>query len=176
MSMTVYHGTSAAALTPIREGGLDKRRRNYTKKPCACTTTDLKVAQTFAARKTGSDDWLAGRLTGVVLEFTLSGVVVRDYEPARDPSCMQNEAEIAVYNPKKLSLVALWRHDGNGWVRELAAPRVAMAPRHHCGRLKLRAEDTTCDCQICGAVSAGATVPAAKEAVRKRPRSRSGGN
>lgn len=116
--LTVYHGTGAYALEPIRAKGPEKNRRNYTRRPCFCTTTDLAVARRFAARKTGADDFLAGRLTGVVLEYRLDGDAGKDYAPARDPSCMQDEREVAVFNTKRLALAAVWRHDGTKWVRE----------------------------------------------------------
>ena len=118
VTQTVYHGTSAAAVEPIRRAGLSAYRRGYVSRRCACTTTELRVGQLFATRRSSSDAYAAGRLDGVVLEFTLTGRPGADFAPARDPACMQEEREVAVFAPKCLALVAVWRHDGAAWVRE----------------------------------------------------------
>ncbi len=121
---TVYHGTSAGAVEPIRRKGLATYRRGYTRRRCACTTTELRVGQLFATRRSSSDGWAAGRLDGVVLEFVLDGRDGVDFTPARDPSCMQEEREVAVFDPTCLSLVAVWRHDGQNWQRQAVREEV----------------------------------------------------
>lgn len=115
--MIVYHGTSAAGADGVRRTKPEKRRRKYTPAPCFCTTSCPLVAQMFATRKTSIEDFQRGLVTGVVLEFELAGEQGKDFGPARDPSCMQDEKEVAVYNVNRLRLVAVWRH-GKTWTRE----------------------------------------------------------
>lgn len=117
-TLTVYHGTAGNAVDSFRRRrGPLKRSRAYAPKPHFSTTTNERIARTFAFRRTGTDDWIAGRFTGVVLEYTLRGVPGRDFDRMRDPSCMQDEAEIAVYSTGRLRLAAVWRCVNNEWVR-----------------------------------------------------------
>lgn len=123
--MTVYHGTGDYALKPIVAKGLDLRTRAYTKRKCACTTTNFKVADLFAARHTLATDFMEGKITGVVLEFLLSGTEKFDYETVRDYATHQVEDEIAVYNLKRLVLVGIHRYVDGTWIREEAIRRMA---------------------------------------------------
>ena len=121
--MIVYHGTGGYNLPSIQSNGLEVRRRKYVRRKCACTTTDFAIAELFAIRHTPSDDFMNGLVSGVVLEYHLSGVTGRDHAPARDASALQEEAEIAVFNVRTLRLVAVWRNIKDKWTRELADTR-----------------------------------------------------
>jgi hypothetical protein len=127
--MIVYHGTGDYALDPIRQKGLVCRRRRYTQRPAACTTTSLHIAKMFAIRKTSCQDYHEGRITGVVMEFELSGSEGRDYAPAVDPTCMHDEKEIAVFNVSRLRLVAVWRCNQSEWHREAVGERIILQSR-----------------------------------------------
>jgi hypothetical protein len=117
--LTVFHGTGDYNLKEIQEEGPIFRSRNYhRRRKSFCTTSDFKVAARFALRRTSADDFLCGKITGIVLEFEVSGVETKDYESVRDPSSLQDEHEIAVYNPKGLKLVAVWRNSDT-WNRYL---------------------------------------------------------
>lgn len=118
MALIVYHGTGGYAEEGVRSHGLRLMRRGYVRRKCVCTTTEFKAAERFAFRKTTQDAFLTGRIDGVVLEFLLSGHSPRDHETVVDPGMMQDEHEIAVYNPKLLALVAIHRYVGDAWVRE----------------------------------------------------------
>jgi hypothetical protein len=114
--MIVYHGTGSYSLDGIMTSGLDLHHRNYVKRKCACTTTDIAIAQLFATRKTSGDDFLAGRITGVVLEFNLRGSERIDFEHAKD-CALQDEREIVIYTPSSLILVAVHQYDNGIWRR-----------------------------------------------------------
>jgi len=115
--MTVFHGTGFYALEGIKNNGLELRNRHYVKRKCACTTTDLQVAQLFAVRRSTTDEFLNGKISGIVLEFELEGVLGRHYEPAKDYHTGKEEHEIAVYDPKFLRLTAIHRWDQD-WIRK----------------------------------------------------------
>lgn len=108
--MNVFHGTGHYALDSIMREGLIKRRHSHISKPCACTSLDFRVAQLFAVRKTPSEDFMAGKITGIVLEFEVNGRLGKDYQPVRDLRSLQEEQEIAVFSPRCLRLLAVWRH------------------------------------------------------------------
>lgn len=127
--MIVFHGTGGYNLQSIQSNGLEARRRKYVRGKCACTTTDFKIAELFAIRHTPSDDFMRGLVTGIVLEYELTGRQGRDYAPARDASALQEEAEIAVFNVRTLRLVAVWRNIKDKWVRELADTRSASSTK-----------------------------------------------
>lgn len=115
--MIVYHGTAGTNFDSIQARGLRASVHGHVPKDCACTTTVFKVAAMFALRKTSSADWGKGpTITGIVLEFDLGGVEGKDWLPVRDPHCMQDEAEIAVFRPNRLRLVARWVYSSE-WVR-----------------------------------------------------------
>ncbi len=117
-TQTVFHGTGWYAESNIRLVGPEMKHRSYhQKRKSFSTSTDFAVAELFAIRRTSQNAYLQGGIDGVVLEFSLSGTVGKDFDPVRDPSCTQDEKEIAVYNRKRLRLVAVWRYDGD-WKRE----------------------------------------------------------
>ena len=115
--MLVFHGTGGYALSGFVAEGPRKQRRNYLRKTAFSTTTVFDVAALFAFRKTPSDDFLQGIESGIVLEYELRGVDGRDFESVRDPHCLQEEHEIAVYNVRKLTLLAVWRRNNGEWER-----------------------------------------------------------
>lgn len=113
--MIVFHGTGHYVLPLVLKKGLAKYQYPHVPVPCACTSTDFNAASRFAIRKTSADDFRAGLISGVVLEFNLAGVEGKDYTPAKGSS-LQEEYEIAVLNIKRLTLVAVWKYDSK-WVR-----------------------------------------------------------
>ncbi len=115
--MIVYHGTADYVLPLIQQTAHIVRRRTYVKRKSFCTTTERSVAELFAIRKTGTEAFLAGRITGVVLEYELCGSEPHDWQRVRDPRCMVEEHEVAVYNVRRLVLAAVWRYDKD-WHRE----------------------------------------------------------
>lgn len=118
----VYHGTGGYALDGFLKNPPEKRRRSYVRKPCFCTTHAFSVAATFASRKSSFDDFRNGVVSGVVLEFELTGRDGVDYAAA-DGGALQDEREIAVFNINRLRLVAVWRHDESGWQRHVRPSR-----------------------------------------------------
>jgi len=114
--MIVFHGTSNYVLPMVQENGLLLYKYNHVKRKCACTSLELKAAQLFAIRRTSSDDFMAGKITGIVLEFEINGQAGRDYEEVKDRRSLQDEKEVAVYSPKCLSLIASWSHEKQ-WCR-----------------------------------------------------------
>jgi hypothetical protein len=119
-NLTVYHGTGHYSLNEILlEGPIFRRRQYHRPKKSFCTTTEFSVAERFAVRHTPADDFLSGKISGLVLEFEVCGKEGVDFEPVRDFSSMQEESEIAVYNRRKLKLVAIWRHQKE-WIRGTA--------------------------------------------------------
>jgi hypothetical protein len=117
-TLTVFHGTGAYNLGNIVSEGPKVRSRVYVPRPSFCTTTDFQVAMTFAFRKTSSEDYLKGLITGVVLEYELTGIEGKDYLPVADPRCMLDEKEVAVCNTKTLNLKAVWRYEEEQWQRK----------------------------------------------------------
>lgn len=115
-TVKVFHGTGHYALDGIVRQGLKKAKHAHVDKACACTSLDFRIAQLFAIRKTPSDDFIAGKISGVVLEFEVDGQLGRDYLPVRDSRSIQEEQEIAIFSPKCLRLIAVWRHDQQ-WAR-----------------------------------------------------------
>ncbi len=114
--MIVFHGTGHYAFEAISQRGLLKRHHSHVPKPCACTSLDIEIAKLFAVRKSTAEDFMAGKLSGIVLEFELSGRVGRDYLPVCDYRSLQTENEIAVFSPRRLQLLAVWRHEQD-WQR-----------------------------------------------------------
>ena len=119
-TVIVYHGTGLCSVMPILMGDMRLKPRVYLKKPSFSTTTDLNVATLFASRKTPAIDFMAGKITGVVIEFELLGTPKKDYIPTRDPMCFLEEQEIAIFRTECLTPVATWTHQGNRWIREVA--------------------------------------------------------
>ena len=117
--MTVYHGTGACSVQAILDGKAFLSPRHYLRRRSFSTTTSFDVASIFAVRKTPAVDFRRGEITGAVIEFELSGAEGKDFAPARDPSCMQEEQEIAVFNIKALKPVATYRHVRGRWTRTL---------------------------------------------------------
>jgi hypothetical protein len=117
-TIRVFHGTGYYALDAIIRQGLKTAKHGHVAKACACTSLDFDIAQLFAVRRTPSDDFIAGKISGVVLEFEVNGLLDRDYSPVRDSHSLQEEQEIAIFSPKCLRLVAVWRHDLK-WARHL---------------------------------------------------------
>lgn len=115
-TIRVFHGTGHYALDGIIHQGLKKSKQAHVDKACACTSLEFNVAQLFAVRKTPSDDFIAGKISGVVLEVEVDGQLGIDYMPVRDSRSIQEEHEIAIFSPKRLKLIAVWRHDQQ-WVR-----------------------------------------------------------
>jgi hypothetical protein len=113
----VFHGTADYVLALIEKTAPLKRRRCYVPRESFCTTTERKVAELFAIRKTGCDDFKAGKITGIVLEFELVGEQPRHWDYVRDPRCMLEEHEVAVYDVRKLTLLAVWRLVNGEWHR-----------------------------------------------------------
>lgn len=114
--MIVFHGTGDYCLEGLLTSEPIRRKRVYVRRACFCTTTDFQIAELFAIRRTSIEAFLAGRISGVVLEYDLSGIAGRDYDSARDVRALQEEKEVAVYNTKKLCVVAVWQYDGD-WRR-----------------------------------------------------------
>lgn len=115
--MIVFHGTAGINLASIKAEGLRARLHDHVQKKCACTSTDFEVAAVFAVRRTSSEDWLKTRsITGIVLEFELTGTDGTDYMSVRDSHSMQDESEIAIFRPKRLRLLAHWVYTAT-WVR-----------------------------------------------------------
>lgn len=113
--MIVYHGTGDYSVESILNKGLHRKSYPHVSRLCACTSSDFRAAALFAMRKTSTDAFLAGKVTGVVVEFELSGTT-RDFRPVNNNS-LQEEHEIAVFNVKCLKPIAIWRHDGD-WKRQ----------------------------------------------------------
>lgn len=109
--MKVFHGTGNYAVPDITTGGLRKRLHPHVSKPCACTSLDFDIAKLFAVRKSSSEDFIAGKITGVILEFEMKGRLGKDYLPVRDTHSLQEEREIAVFSPRCLRLIAVWKYD-----------------------------------------------------------------
>lgn len=121
--MIVFHGTSACCYDSIIKNGLRKILRSYLRgrnrlRHGACVTTNITVAQTFALRHTPIDDFLCGEITGIIVEYELSGIDGRDYVAARDYRPAQDEAEVVVFETTMLRLTAVWRYHDAQWVRE----------------------------------------------------------
>jgi hypothetical protein len=114
--MIVFHGTSNYAFPSIAEKGLLLNKYRHVNRKCACTSLEFKSAEVFALRKSSSDEFIAGKITGVVLEFKLQGEIKKDYEPVKDQNSIQEEHEIAVFVSKCLKLMAVWIHDKK-WIR-----------------------------------------------------------
>ena len=116
--MIVYHGTGDYALKDIQAKGLRRERYPHVLHPCASVTTNIEIAQLFATRRSSSEDFLAGRLSGIVIEFELQGREGRDYAKVRDARSLHEESEIAVYSTQMLRLLAVHRHKDGNWIRE----------------------------------------------------------
>ena len=114
--MVVFHGTSEHAVPLVSRDGLLVKKHNHVRRKCACTSLEFKVAEVFAIRRTPADDFIAGKISGVVLEFHLRGQIGSDYEAVIDSRSLQEESEIAVYVPSRLQLIAVWKHDQK-WIR-----------------------------------------------------------
>ncbi len=119
----VYHGTGPGCLDNIAVDGIIRRKRRYTPKPhrrkkAACVTTDRSVAELFAIRRTPSDDFINGLVSGVILEFELHGDYGIDYVAAVDPTSLQYESEFLVFSERALILSAVWRSVKGVWVRD----------------------------------------------------------
>jgi hypothetical protein len=117
MKLTVYHGTGDYNLPGFLTKLPDRRSYSHLRHPAFCTTVDLDTATLFALRKTPSDDFLRREITGIVLEFELCGTPGRDFEYVRDPRCLQEENEVAVYNVRRLVLAGVWRYVDDRWVK-----------------------------------------------------------
>ena len=129
----VYHGTAEYALADFFRRVPDLARRSYLPRPAFSTSTERRVAELFAVRRTSAEDFMARRVTGIVLEFRLAGRrgLGWDFAPTRDPMCQHEEHEIAVFEPGCLTLAAVWRHAGGDFTRTAweALPEVPPAPR-----------------------------------------------
>lgn len=119
----VYHGTGPGCLDGIIAKGIERRKRRYTPKPhcrkkAACVTTDRAIAELFAIRRTPSDDFMSGVVSGVVIEFELEGDYGVDYVAAVDPTSLQYESEFLVFSERALVPSAVWRSVRGIWVRD----------------------------------------------------------
>lgn len=110
--MIVYHGTGNYALPGFLKEPPHLTKRSYLKEPYFSTTTSITVAKLFATRKRSLEE-LQNGILGVVLEFELTG----DYASVRDPNCMLEEHEIAVFDASNLKLLAVWKLKNRKWTR-----------------------------------------------------------
>ena len=116
--MIVYHGTGDYNLEGLLTTLPMRRTRSYVRRKCFCTTTNFNIATLFAIRQTTFEALRSGLVSGIVLEYDLGGVADKDYAQARDPSALQIEREIAVFNVSRLQLRAVWRMRDK-WRREI---------------------------------------------------------
>jgi len=126
--MKVYHGTGDYALNPSigRLDGLLKGKpirnpKHYLSKPHFSTTSSFNVACLFAVRKSSPDDFFKGKMTGVVIEYELAGIEGKDFKKTRDPCCIQEEHEVAVFEVNYLKPLAVWRNIQGEWQQEKIA-------------------------------------------------------
>lgn len=120
--MIVYHGTARCNL----EGLLSSLPRVSPKshlnwKRAFCTTTDFKIAALFALRKS-PPSILRGDESemGIVIEYEFSSLLGkgRKWAPAVCRGVLQDEKEIAIFNPKILEIKAVWKSENGKWVRK----------------------------------------------------------
>jgi len=120
--MIVYHGTACWSL----EGLLSSLPRVYPQshlnwKHAFCTTTDFKIAALFALRRSppsvlkGDESEL-----GVVVEYEVAPTSRKgkDWSPAVCRGVLQDEKEIAIFKPKILEILAVWKCENGEWVRK----------------------------------------------------------
>ena len=117
MRMTVYHGTGSCSLDAILAGKATLRSKPHLRKVHFSTTYVPEIARLFAIRKTPIGDFTKGLVTGVVIEFLLDGQEGRDFVRMRDPVCILEENEIAVFNLRSLTPTGVWNNKDGKWVR-----------------------------------------------------------
>ena len=116
--MIVFHGTGGYALESLLKGPPHKRARPYLRKPSFSTTLAFRTAALFALRKSSAEDLRTGRISGVVVEYRLDGAEGKDFRRTRDPYCLQEEHEVAVFSVKLLVPLAVWRDFRGEWERK----------------------------------------------------------
>jgi hypothetical protein len=121
----VYHGTARWNL----EGLLSSLPRTYPQnhlngKRAFSTTTDFEIAALFALRKS-PPSILRGDESemGIVIEYEFSSLLGkgRKWAPAVCRGVLQDEKEIAIFNPKILEIKAVWQSENGKWVRRKRA-------------------------------------------------------
>jgi hypothetical protein len=125
--MIVYHGTGDYSLVPIIRNGPELRPRDYLKgRRAFSTTTDFEIASLFALRRSPPGVLTDERLAGVVIEYEVAWIASRgkDWQPAVCPGVLQDEKEIAIFNPKMLQFLAVWYLEKGEWVRRDAGQRL----------------------------------------------------
>lgn len=117
--MKVFHGTAQYNLTVFLTG--PPKTQFYSHIPpngryAFCTSLSFEEAALFALRKTPVSDL---RKIGIVLEFDLNKAKEKkDYLQVKKTHAIRDEQEIAVFNTKKLKLIAFWEFKQGKWKRD----------------------------------------------------------
>ena len=111
-----FHGTANYNINSFIENGIILKSREWSKYKTFCASLSFQEATFFALRKTPISDLSQ---TGVVLEFEGDLIEGIDFIMNRDPRALRDEKEIAVFDSKKLLLIAYWEFIKNGrWQRK----------------------------------------------------------
>lgn len=117
--MTVYHGTGKYSLDSLLGKGPRLYPRDYLDfRKAFSTTTDFKIAALFAFRRSPPAALTDESEMGVVVEYKLAAQEGTGWSHAKYPGVLQEEKEIAIFDPGVLIVQAVWRSQNGGWVRQ----------------------------------------------------------
>jgi hypothetical protein len=120
--MILYHGTGDYSLQSLLRLGPRLSSRHYLRgRKAFSSTTDFSIAALFAIRHSTLEGLRTGRGIGVVVEYELHwNARGADWTYAKDSGILQDEKEVAIFNPKVLDFLAVWYLEDSEWVRHHA--------------------------------------------------------
>lgn len=124
MSVIVYHGTGKYNLEKlVADGPRLSPQAHLQYREAFSTTTAFKIASLFAIRRSPPAALTDEREVGVVMEYEITAKEGRGWKHAKCSGVLQDEKEIAVFNPGILEIRAVWRVQDGEWTRERIAQK-----------------------------------------------------